>query len=194
MELHEVFAIHSTSEPDVYIVDAEITDMNGERYRCDYVSRPNDSFGLAPTIRNWLDVSDLSTVAPYVAPAPTDAEVDAERDRRIVSGFMFKGVLFQSRPEDRENIAGAKAAASDAIALGAQPGDMSWQQMLDPGAPSVFRWIAADNSEHEMDAQTVVQFGYAALGHKQSMIFSARALKDMDPIPADFATNENYWP
>ena len=73
--------------------------------------------------------------------------------------------------------------------LGAEVGDFE----LDPAAPEVFQWITADNSRHTMDAQTTVRFGYAALGHKQALIFAAFAIKSMNPIPADFADN-SYWP
>ncbi len=126
---------------------------------------------------------------------PSPNAVDAERDRRIDAGFVFEGVHYQSRQEDRENIAGAKAAATDAITIyGAEPGNLAWQRLLDLNAPPEFRWIAADNSTHAMDAQTAMRFGYAALNHKQAHIFAARALKNMVPIPADFATNPAYWP
>ncbi|HBF31868.1 DUF4376 domain-containing protein [Rhizobium sp.] len=120
-------------------------------------------------------------------------QVDRERDRRIDAGFVFDGVLFQSDAGSRENIAGAKSAASDAIMLGAQANDFGWQRLLDPNATNTFAWIATDNSLHPMDAQTVVRFGYAAMAHKQDMIFKARSLKAMDTIPADYATNDAYW-
>lgn len=145
--------------------------------------KPGADYTLDPETMIWA----------HTPPPPTAAMVDAERDRRIAAGFVFDGVTYQSRAADRENIAGAKSAASDAIALGAAVGDLAWQQLLDPTAPSEFAWIAADNTLHAMDAQTVVQLGYAALRHKQALIFSARALKDMDPIPADFA-DDSYWP
>lgn len=126
---------------------------------------------------------------------PSPYAVDVERHRRVDAGFIFDGVHYQSRPEDRENIAGAKAAATDAITIyGAQPGNLAWQRLLDPNAPPEFRWIAADNSTHAMDAQTAMRFGYAALSHKQAHILAASALKNMVPIPADFATNPAYWP
>jgi hypothetical protein len=125
---------------------------------------------------------------------PTEADVDAERDRRIAAGFTFEGVFYQSRTEDRENIAGAKSAATDAIAAGAMPGDYGWRQLLDPNGPEVFGWIAEDNSAVPMDAQTVVRFAYAALGHKEAHIFAARSLKNRATIPADYATNPAYWP
>ncbi|QKV17865.1 DUF4376 domain-containing protein [Oricola thermophila] len=127
-------------------------------------------------------------IQPYQTPAPTAADVNAERDRRIADGFMFNGVQYQSGPEDRENIAGAATAALGAIMNGAQPGDYHWH-----GGSSDFVWIAADNTEHAMDAQTVYAFGQAALAHKQAHIFAARALKDSDPIPADYA-DDQYWP
>jgi hypothetical protein len=111
-----------------------------------------------------------------------------------VAGFEFNGVLFQSRPEDRENIAGAKSMATDAVALGAKPRDLAWRKLLSPDGPEVFAWIAADNSLVPMDAPTVISFAYAAVAHKERMIFAARAVKSMDPIPEDYAENPAYWP
>ncbi|MFK4259033.1 DUF4376 domain-containing protein [Agrobacterium tumefaciens] len=142
----------------------------------------------------YSPIEDTET-PPTEGPVVTTAMVDAVRDMRINSGFGFEGNVYQARAEDRENIAGAVKAATDAITLfGAEEGDYAWQRLLDPAAPAEFRWIAADNNTHLMDAQTVMRFGYAALGHKQSHIFAARELKDMDPIPADYATNPAYWP
>jgi hypothetical protein len=138
---------------------------------------------------------DFGPVAAYVPPpppepvVPTSEDVDMERDRRIAEGFTFAGVVYQSRPGDLENIAGASTAALGAMVGGAQPGNLRWH-----GGASDFSWIAADNSVNAMDAQTMFSFGLAAMAHKHAHIFAARAIKDMDPIPADFATNEAYWP
>jgi len=129
------------------------------------------------------------TKAPAPAPPPPTAEqVNAERDRRIDRGFVFGGNLYQSRPEDRENISGASVAALSAIMSGATAGNYLWH-----GGASPFVWIAADNSEHQMDAQTMFAFGQAAMAHKQANIFAARAIKDTDPIPTDY-TGDSYWP
>jgi hypothetical protein len=125
----------------------------------------------------------------------TSDDVDNEAERRISAGFVFEGVLYQCRDKDRENIAGGKSAATDAITIyGAQPGDLAWQRLLDPTAPELFKWIAADNAEVPMDAYTMMRLGYAALAWKQSHIFAARAVKNMAPIPADFGSNDSYWP
>lgn len=139
------------------------------------------------------NVQRVEGVVRYVStlvdvPRPTEDQVDAERDRRISGGFVFGGVTYQSRPEDRENIMGAGTAALGAMMQGALPGDYRWH-----GGGSDFAWIAADNSLNPMDAQTVYAFGLAAMAHKTAHIFAARAIKDGNPIPTDFTDNV-FWP
>lgn len=74
--LHQVFSVRATETPEVYILDVDLTDVYGERYRCDYVSAPDDPYGLAPTIRQWLsDHRGEYEVQPYTEPVPpTDEE------------------------------------------------------------------------------------------------------------------------
>ncbi|MBE9635786.1 DUF4376 domain-containing protein [Salipiger mangrovisoli] len=135
-------------------------------------------------LRVDLDTLELEVVIPPV----TAEDVTAERDRRINGGFTFGGVAYQTRPEDRENMAGASTAALSAIMNGAQVGDVYWH-----GGATPFSWIAQDNTLTEMDAQTMFAFGQAAMEHKQAHIFAAREIKDMDPIPQDFA-DDSRWP
>lgn len=115
--------------------------------------------------------------------------VNHERDRRIHAGFVFGGKTYAFDPSSKQRVTGAGTLAGFAIAAGAQPGDMLWH-----GGQQPFRWIADDNSLTEMDAQTCFAFGQAAAAHEEAHIFAARAIKDMTPIPADYATNESYWP
>lgn len=126
---------------------------------------------------------------PGPRPAPTTDEVDAERDQRIDGGMVWNGVTYQTRPQDRENVAGAATMALAAMVNGAQAGDLRWH-----GGSEDFVWIAEDNSVHTFDAQTFFAFAQAMAHHKSALIFAARALKDSDPIPEDYATNEDYWP
>ncbi|WP_082520575.1 hypothetical protein [Rhizobium sp. Root482] len=72
--LHEVTKVSATQDVDVYIVNVDLTDMNGERYVCDYCSRPDDSFGLNPIIRAWLTDNPDFPIDPYVPPAEPTAE------------------------------------------------------------------------------------------------------------------------
>lgn len=121
-------------------------------------------------------------------PAPSPEAVTAERDRRIDAGIVFAGHPYQSRQSDRENIAGAAQLAFMAIVAGAQPGDLRWAD-----ADNDFVWIAEDNSLVPMDAPTVIAFAKTAAGYKQALTMTARAIKDADPIPDDYA-DDAWWP
>jgi Domain of unknown function (DUF4376) len=139
-------------------------------------------------LQRWLEAAPENAIAPYEPPAPSSAEINAERDRRIDAGFVFAGVLYQSAAADRENISGAGILAAVAMMGGAQPGDLRWH-----GGDADFAWIAADNSLVPMDAPTVIAFGQVAASWKMQHIFAARALKDSPPIPADYVEG-HYWP
>ncbi len=72
MSLNEVFEVRSTSETDVFVLRCNITDYRGDTYDCDYCSRPDDPFGLNPTIRAWLTDNPNFPRQPYLP--PTDEE------------------------------------------------------------------------------------------------------------------------
>ncbi|WP_375453707.1 DUF4376 domain-containing protein [uncultured Methylobacterium sp.] len=111
--------------------------------------------------------------------AEASAQVMATRAARIVGGFTFQGVRYQTRDDDRENIAGAAQLAFMALVAGAKAGDLFWDGSVDPvtGAPVPFAWIAEDNGTVTMDAPTMVAFGKAAAAFKQGCIFAAFTLK-----------------
>lgn len=176
--------------------------VHGVDFWCAHKVAPNSADRVSAAIIVKWDLSgDKPTPEEIAALAVTHADdiislgnvtalqVDIERDRRIDAGFTLNGVVYQSRPEDRENIAGAATAAFAAIVGGAQPGDFRWH-----GGEKDFEWIAADNSTHPLDAQSTFALGQTAMAHKEAHIFAARTLKDMNPIPADYATNAAYWP
>lgn len=133
------------------------------------------------------------TIAAYEPPepesvSPTGDDVNAERDRRLLLPFGFNGVEFQRDEAATKRINGAGTLALAAIVGGAQPGDLRWH-----GEDTDFVWIAADNSLVPMDAQTVMAFGQAAAKVETALVFAAKAIKEMDPIPADY-TDDSYWP
>ena len=73
MLLNAVYGVNATSEADVYVLNVNITDGNGEAYDCAYVSRPDDAFGLNPIIRDWLTENlSLVPVVPYAPPLETE--------------------------------------------------------------------------------------------------------------------------
>lgn len=133
----------------------------------------------------WL--YDGENFTPPPPPATTAAEVNAERDRRLEMDFEFQGVMFQRDETSMKRINGAGTLALGAIVNGAQPGDLFWH-----GEPDPFGWIASDNSVVQMDAQTMFGFGQAAAAVESRLVFAAKALRDMDPIPEDYA-DDAYW-
>lgn len=127
----------------------------------------------------------------FIEPEPepiTPYQVAAERDRRLHADFEFHGVMYQRNPISVQRIAGASQLAALAIAAGAQEGDLLWH-----GGSEPFGWIASNDTVTPMDAQTVLAFGSAAASREMTLIFAARALRQMEPIPADY-TDDKWWP
>ena len=126
---------------------------------------------------------------PAIALAQARAAVNSERDRRMTSTFAFAGKDFDCDQDSLARITGAATLAGFAMGAGAPSGFMRWH-----GGAADFAWIAADNTLFPMDAQTCFAFGQAAANNQSAYIFAAKAIKGMEPIPADFATNADYWP
>lgn len=118
----------------------------------------------------WLEAG--GTPEEGEATVSADA-IEAERDRRVDGGVTFAGTRFQTRPKDRENIAGAFSLALGAVVAGAKLGDLRWH-----GGDADFAWIAEDNALVPMDAHTVMAFGRAVAGYKSACTFACRAIKD----------------
>jgi hypothetical protein len=118
----------------------------------------------------------------------TTDEVNAERDRRIATGYVFNGKSYAMDSESKARIIGAATLAGFAVAAGAQAGNYRWH-----GGTSDFVWIADDNSLNQMDAQTCFAFGQAAAAWETKCIFAGRAIKQTSPVPIDY-TNDALWP
>lgn len=178
-------ADESPLEPGVYLIPGGAIEQvppslsNGQRAR-------------------WVNGAWTVEIAPPPPepPVPTPAEVrqqildgiTAERNRRMRSVVWFEGKPYDVDDASLQRITGAATLAGFAMGAGAQAGDLQWHGGDDP-----FGWIAADNTVTLMDAQTMFAFGQAAANNESRHIFTARAMKDMDPLPADYA-DDAYWP
>lgn len=127
------------------------------------------------------------TPASEIKTGPSTDEVNAERNRRIVTAFVFDGKPYDNDEVSKQRITGAATLAGFAMAAGKQPGDLLWH-----GGTAPFTWIAADNTLTTMDAPTCFRFGQQCAAHETRMIFFARALKETRPIPADYKADK-YW-
>lgn len=137
-------------------------------------------------IADWEKAGN--TIPAYSPPAPSTADVNAERDRRIALGFEFGGKNYAFDPDSKQRVTGAGTLAGFAMGAGSQAGDLFWH-----GGSTPFVWIADDNSLTPMDATTCFAFGQAAAAHETAHIFAARAIKDMAQIPANY-TDDTFWP
>ena len=133
-------------------------------------------------------VSDASAEQVEQRKAQRRQAINDERDRRLAGDFTFADAQFQRDAVSVQRITGAATLAGFAVANGAQPGNLRWH-----GGDTDFAWIASDNTLVTMDAQTCLQFGQACANVETRLIFAAKALREMEPIPRDFA-DDGYWP
>lgn len=163
----------------------------------------NIALAEKPIEGNWIKATndariggtwDGKNFGPPPQPDPTEARnitstaIMDERNRRMRASLAFGGHVFDIDQGSLQRITGAATLAGFALGQGAQAGDLLWHGGDDP-----FSWITADNQIVTMDAPTVFAFGQAAANHESQHIFAARALKDMDPIPDDWA-DDKWWP
>lgn len=140
----------------------------------------------------FAEIEAAGNIADYVPGTPAEPDwsalISAEGDRRRVASFVFLGKLFGFDDVSKSRITGAGALAGFAMMQGAGFGDPYWH-----GEETPFVWIADDNSLVEMDAPTCFAFAQAAARHESLYVFTARAIKDIDPLPPDI-TDDALWP
>jgi hypothetical protein len=146
----------------------------GETTSVDWTQSELDAFAAASAWSN-------QTVAAQ------QSRINVERDRRL-ERFTFGGVVYDFDATSRARIDKARGSALAALIAGAQANDLRW---ADPDTD--FGWIAANNSFTLMDAPTTLAFGNAAAAWEGLHIVAARNLKDMQPVPENYA-NDSYWP
>lgn len=136
----------------------------------------------------WSYDGTTFTAPPPPPPPPATADdVDSERNRRA-SQMAFEGKVYQTGRTSYDLVSAWGASANHAVQGGAAAGDLRW---ADPAKD--FVWIDAANAEVLMDAQTMAAFATATMQWDSANILAARALKNMNPIPADYASDQ-YWP
>lgn len=122
-------------------------------------------------------------IAPYVAPAPTAADVNAERDRRLMAGKGFTpagyGAQVMVNALDEANLNGLATTALVQVAAG--------------NGSSIVQWRDNSDTLHDLTYDQVLDLHSQASAYKQAVFAASWALKDADPIPADYA-DDAHWP
>lgn len=89
--LHGVNSVTSTGLPDTFVVNADLTDMNGVRYTTDYASYPDDDFGINPLIRSWLN-EHVGEHQILPEPPPAEAVPDSVTSRQFKMQLVISGL------------------------------------------------------------------------------------------------------
>lgn len=178
-------AVHSITRSGIGSFTCDVT-IFGERV---IYGVSVDSGDVAPVHAELVRLIESGAVPVQDAQPdiPTAAAVDRERNRRL-SSMNFQGHVYDFDTESRRRISANKVNAQVAIIGGSQQGDLRW---ADPDRD--FAWIAADNAAVPMDAQAMLDFGIAADRWEARHIMAGRAIKAINPIPADYA-DDSRWP
>ncbi|MAD43584.1 MAG: hypothetical protein CMH98_01145 [Oceanospirillaceae bacterium] len=101
------------------------------------------------------------------------AQINDDRDERLAAGVEFDGIVYQSREIDHTRVNGLYSRALRAQSQGSgTAGDYRWFN------PEVdFSYTAADNSEHLMDADTVISMGEEFANRQLVLIKYAQSVK-----------------
>lgn len=134
--------------------------------------------------RHFAEIVDANvTISPY---APTGNEVNVERSRRITNGSIINvtgyvpAIHVTGRDEDKHNLSGLALTAHQRISAG------------DTTTMTTFRDGA--NVMHDLTPPQIVEMRDQSMAYVEAVYAASWTLKAMSPIPADYATNETYWP
>lgn len=101
-KLNQVYAVTALQTDGSYTIRCNITDFVGDTYDCDYVSHPDDTYGLNPVIRKWLTehVDDYEIIPYSIPPEPSIEEQRAVMlpltARQLRLGLIRNGISLAS--------------------------------------------------------------------------------------------------
>jgi len=119
---------------------------------------------VRPSSRHTFDYEAKQWLAPALdeLKAAKKAEINAERDRREISGFPYLGKTFDSDQRSHSRITTAVQAAQAAMAV---------------GQPFLIEWTCADNSTIELTGEQMVGVPVAFAMYGNALHQTARSLK-----------------
>lgn len=131
------------------------------------------------------EVAEILAAQAAAQHAPSAEAVNAERDRRIARGTTIEvsgygSIPLQGREKDQTNLLGLMNAAKIRI----ESGDVT----------TLRKFRDAENVDHMLTPPQFIELWVKGSAWISDVYEASWDLKDMDPIPADYATNESYWP
>lgn len=128
-------------------------------------------------------IEKAGSIAEYVPPAVTAADINAERARRIMTGtdiILSDGTIIgmQGRTEDQMNLTTQKDIAQYLIANGQ--------------ADTTVIWRDSHNTLHKLKPAQMIEVWLKSAAHVSAIYEASWALKAMDPIPD--VSDSKLWP
>lgn len=161
-------------------IDVEIWDSRRE------VWLPYSLYQDANDVRDRLLYKQAKGMDPaeYVAPPVVVAPIDVTRARNSVMarGFTWDGHRYQADMMSLQAMASAAQAAQTFVQNGGSGDAPDW---LEPGTDYTF--FDAENAPVPLTPDQVIDLQIAATAFHTRMVHAGREIKDLDPIPLDFA-------
>ncbi|WP_104663405.1 hypothetical protein [Ensifer adhaerens] len=93
MSLNTVYAVRATQEADVYNIRCNITDYLGVSCDTEYCSRPDDTVGINPVIRQWLRDNPDVQIEAYTPPEPLTEDALRQRMPSLTARQLRLGLV-----------------------------------------------------------------------------------------------------
>ena len=123
--------------------------------------------------------------APSLLTAPTTADIRRAHDAHLGHGVMISvtgyadPIHVQCAGNHRDNLQDLYEMARERVTLG-------------QGTMTSFRCAA--NNNHNLNPAQVKELCEQVFAYRNDVREAAHVLKDMNPIPTDYATNPAHWP
>lgn len=175
-------ATATTGLTDFLLTVTAADDGSGDQFDIPFTLDPGDIGDMAAQVNAWLGANPGFTVAPYAPPAPTSADVDAERDRRRYLQISVTTSPTGTFPIDMD--ATSQLNIQGLVTAGLYLANAA------PSQVTVFR--DANNTNHNLLPSELIAMGLGVQAYIGNLYAKSWALKAMSPIPADFAA-DSYW-
>lgn len=149
-----------------------------------FTARPDDPEQIGRDLFTQAAAGDVAAYEPP-APAPvTGASVNAEHDRRVLAGKTFTLAGYGDVP-----LEGSARTQIVLLALDRNAERLKDQGVTDP----VLMLTDRDNTDHYLTPDQIISLVSLGTAWMQEMHDAKRTLKEMEPIPADYAS-DTHWP
>jgi len=187
MELISIETATRTAVAGVIDLNMTVNLGDGELSNFPFTYNPADMAPMSELVATYLASHPELIVADYVAPAVTDAQVDAERDRRIALPLAVSLPQTSGDPLTFSvNMDDSALRNMNGLATGAVLAKVTSNTATTP-------FITFENTTVNLSPDDLINLGLQVQTRISAITFAGRAIKDtVGGIPLDYK-NDSYW-